>query len=149
MEINEINGADKKSVTEGLPFLLYACAKATQTVYADELADCGLTFTQYLVMSELWRKEMLTLKELGKNLHLDSGTLSPLCQKLGNNGLVERRRCKPDERNLRLSLTAKGKALREKAGEAAERAGTAFQGFRPELSPIFDELGRLLKDLEE
>lgn len=60
-----------------LCFALYTAARATATAYREALAETQLTFPQYLVMLALWENDGLTVSELGTELHLDSGTLSP------------------------------------------------------------------------
>ena len=46
---------------------------------------------------------------------LDSGTLSPLLKRLAAKGLLLKTRGKQDEREVYVSLTEKGTALKEKA----------------------------------
>ena len=63
----------------------------------------------------LWEHNTLTVKEMGDHLFLDSGTLTPLLKKLEAKGLITRTRSTKDERNLNVSITDLGAALREKA----------------------------------
>ena len=98
-----------------LCFPLYVCAKETIRLYKPFLDELELTYTQYIAMMVLWEKKRLTVKELGKVLYLDSGTLTPLLKKLEAKGLLIRERSKEDERNLFISLTEEGKALRDEA----------------------------------
>ena len=98
-----------------LCFPLYACAKETIRLYKPLLDELGLTYTQYITMMVLWEKKRLTVKELGKELYLDSGTLTPLLKKLEAKGFLVRERSKEDERNLFISLTAEGEAMKDEA----------------------------------
>ena len=98
-----------------LCFPLYASARETVKLYKPYLDELDLTYTQYITMMVLWEKKMVTVKSLGERLYLDSGTLTPLLKKLEAKGLVIRRRSDEDERNLNVSLTEAGEALREKA----------------------------------
>ena len=98
-----------------LCFPLYATSREVIKLYKNYLDELDLTYTQYIVMSLLWEHEMLTVKELGDSLFLDSGTLTPLLKKLEAKGLVSRIRSTKDERNLNVSITKEGQALREKA----------------------------------
>jgi DNA-binding MarR family transcriptional regulator len=75
----------------------------------------GLTHPQYLVMLALWGYSPMAVKELTGMLQLDGPTLSPLLKRLEAAGLVTRTRDPSDERQLRVSLTEKGRALREQA----------------------------------
>ena len=45
----------------------------------------------------------------------DSGTLTPLLKKLEQKGFIRRHRSKEDERNLLISITPEGEALRDEA----------------------------------
>ena len=58
---------------------------------------------------------MLNVKELGKLLYLDSGTLTPVLKSLEAKGYVHRCRSTEDERVLNVMITAAGEALKEKA----------------------------------
>ena len=83
--------------------------------YGSRLADLDLTYTQYITMMVLWEERTVSVGHLGKRLHLDSGTLTPLLKKLEAKGLVTRRRSQEDERRLDVTVTEKGMALRERA----------------------------------
>lgn len=98
-----------------LCFPLYACARGIIRQYKPFLDPLGLTYTQYIVMMVLWERGRILSKDLGRTLYLDSGTLTPLLKKLEAKGLVTRERGKKDERNLVVSLTEEGRALKERA----------------------------------
>ena len=98
-----------------LCFPLYACAREVVKKYKPFLDDIDLTYTQYVTMMVLWEKPTVTSKEIGERLHLDSGTLTPVIKKLAEKGLVTRQRSSEDERNLVVTLTDAGLALRERA----------------------------------
>lgn len=98
-----------------LCFPLYACARELIKLYMPLLDEIGLTYTQYISMMVLWAEKTLTVKELGKRLYLDSGTLTPLLKKLETKGLITRTRSSDDERNLIITITDKGEQLKEQA----------------------------------
>ena len=106
---------DALKIENQLCFPLYACAKETIRLYKPYLDDLDLTYTQYITMMVLWEKKRLTVKELGKALYLDSGTLTPLLKKLEAKGLLVRERSKEDERNLFITLTETGEELKDQA----------------------------------
>jgi DNA-binding MarR family transcriptional regulator len=97
-----------------LCFTVYSTAHAFNRAYKPLLDALDLTYPQYLAMFALWEKDNLTVKEMGERLHLDSGTLTPLLKRLEAVGLVRRARDTADERNVRISLTPAGEALRQK-----------------------------------
>ena len=98
-----------------LCFPLYACAKEIVRRYKPFLDEIDLTYTQYITMMVLWEEKQLTVKELGKRLFLDSGTLTPLLKRLEQKGLVKRERDNEDERVLIVSITVAGEKLKEQA----------------------------------
>ena len=98
-----------------LCFPLYACAKEVVRRYREPLEPLGLTYTQYLVMMTLWEYGGMTEGDLGKILHLESGTLAPLLKRLEKQGLLTRSRLESNERKLFLDLTENGRALRRRA----------------------------------
>ena len=98
-----------------LCFPLYACAKEVVRQYRKPLESLKLTYTQYVVMMALWEFGGMTESELGKKVHLDSGTLAPLLKRLEKQGYIQRVRPDDNERTLYLTLTEQGAALKEEA----------------------------------
>ena len=98
-----------------LCFPLYACSREIIKRYKPFLDELDLTYTQYIAMMVLWEEKSVNVKLLGELLHLDSGTLTPLLKKLESKGYVTRRRSAEDERNLIVTITKDGEALRERA----------------------------------
>ena len=98
-----------------LCFPLYACAKEVVRRYRGPLEPLGLTYTQYIVMMILWEQGDMTEGELGKIIHLDSGTLAPLLKRLEKQKLITRSRPANNERKLFIRLTEKGQSLKIKA----------------------------------
>lgn len=98
-----------------LCFPLYACSRETIRLHKPYLDELELTYTQYISMMVLWERKSVTVKELGKELYLGSGTLTPLLKKLEAKGLLTRKRSTEDERNLIVTITEQGEQLKEKA----------------------------------
>lgn len=126
-----------------LCFAVYSTAHALNRVYKPVLDQLGLTYPQYLVMLVLWERDGVTVKEIGLQLHLDSGTLTPLLKRLEAAGLVHRSRDKADERQVQVSLTGAGAALRERAGVAPEQILCASGRSVDELHALKADLIRL------
>ncbi|MGE7956624.1 MarR family winged helix-turn-helix transcriptional regulator [Pseudomonas sp. NPDC089530] len=109
---------DSLKLDSQLCFKLYAASRAVVRGYKPMLDRLGLTYPQYLVMLVLWEwqatpPELPTVKALGERLALDSGTLTPLLKRLEQLQLVQRQRSSRDEREVHLSLSAAGLALRD------------------------------------
>jgi DNA-binding MarR family transcriptional regulator len=96
-------------------FALYNAQRAMVQAYAPLLERLSVTYPQYLVLLCLWERDGRSVGELGERLHLDSGTLSPLLQRLEARGLLQRRRSAEDERRVAAFLTPAGRKLKAKA----------------------------------
>lgn len=96
-----------------LCFALYSASNAIVRAYRPLLEQLDLTYPQYLVMLVLWQQDGVSVKQLGEQLFLDSGTLTPLLKRLDVKGLVRRERSEQDERIRVLTLTEQGKALKK------------------------------------
>ena len=110
----------RRAIDEMLCFSLYAASRATTQAYRRILKPWGLTYPQYLVLIELWEREPRTVSELGDDLALDSGTLSPLLSRLEKLGHVMRTRSSEDARVVSISLTAQGHELRAELALVAD-----------------------------
>ena len=107
-------------------FPLYACSKEIVKAYKPYLDELDLTYTQYITMMVMWEHKELRVKEVGEYLFLDSSTLTPLLKRLEEKGYVARRRSSEDERDLIVTITDKGEALREKAAMVPEKLGACI-----------------------
>jgi MarR family transcriptional regulator, organic hydroperoxide resistance regulator len=110
----EIPG-DPLALERQVCFALSVATRSVLSIYRPILEPMGLTHPQYLVMLALWGQSPLAVKELIEMLQLDGPTLSPLLKRLEAAGLLTRARDPRDERQLQISLTQKGQALREQA----------------------------------
>ena len=132
-----------------LCFPLYACARKVIDAYTPLLKPLGLTYTQYIVMLELWEKEKVKVGELGHRLYLDCGTLTPMLKKMEESGWLTRCRCKVDERVVYVALTDKGRALREQVKDIPGRVGSCITLPQEEAFELYRLLHKLLDSIEE
>lgn len=111
--------------------------------YRPGLEAIGLTYSQYLVMLILWERKQDTLGALCEQLHLDSGTLSPLLKRLERQGMITRRRRAEDERILEIACTPTGERLCDQA-RAVQAEVERATGLDPaELAEMRRDLQRL------
>ncbi|WP_183822668.1 MarR family winged helix-turn-helix transcriptional regulator [Rhizobium sp. BK377] len=143
MEIPE----EEKRLEKQLCFAVYATAHAFTRAYKPILDKVGLTYPQYLVMLVLWEKAELPVKTIGEQLDLDSGTLSPLLKRLEQNGLIKRTRDSRDERQVIVSLTPKGQAMRGEVNTIMSSIGEAIGCTLEEMAVMRDMLTRLRGNL--
>ena len=130
-----------------LCFPLYACSKEVIRRYKPYLDKLDLTYTQYIAMMVMWEKKEVTVKELGKYLYLDSGTLTPVLKKLEEKKYVIRNRSKEDERNLIVSITQEGEDLKEQAVQIPASLSACVNVEPQEAQQLYRLLYKLLDGL--
>ncbi len=138
---------DPLKLENQLCFPLYACAREVVKKYKPFLDEIGLTYTQYIAMMVLWENKNMNVKSLGERLYLDSGTLTPLLKKLEAEGLVTRARSIEDERNLNVTLTDKGEALKQRALDIPGQIGKCIQISPEEAQTLYRILYQILENL--
>ncbi|MEV6323680.1 MarR family winged helix-turn-helix transcriptional regulator [Nocardia sp. NPDC051787] len=111
---------DLLALANQLCFALYSTSRAMTAAYRPFLDSMDVTYPQYIALLALWERPGMTMKELGEQLRLDYGTVSPLIQRLQARGLVESVRCAHDRRSVELRSTEAGLALRRRAREMVE-----------------------------
>ncbi len=127
-----------------LCFPLYVCSKEIVRRYKPYLDELNLTYTQYIAMMVLWEEREVTVTELGKQLFLDSGTLTPLLKKLEQKGFVTRKRMESDERNVCISITDKGDRLKEEAVKIPEKMRCCISLNPEEAKTLYTILQKVL-----
>lgn len=131
-----------------LCFALYACSREITKLYKPHLEELGLTYTQYITLLVLWEQDNIKIKRLGNILHLDSGTLTPLLNKLEKADIVKRVRDKSDERNVFVKLTDKGNEMKEKAKDIPAKVFCSKELSVEEAIDLREELKLLLARLD-
>jgi DNA-binding MarR family transcriptional regulator len=112
---------DEITLDHQLCFALYSASMAISRAYKPLLDALEITYPQYLVLSTLWERGAQSVGNIADRLALESSTITPLVKRLEQADFVVRKRNPEDERQVVVSLTVKGTALREKArclGEA-------------------------------
>ncbi len=138
---------DPLALDRQLCFALAATSRSVIGLYRDLLDPMGLTHPQYLVMLALWEHDPRSVREIAAELRLDSATLSPLLKRLEASGYVRRQRSTADERQLEVSLTTAGRALRDRARAVpvavADRLGWPLERLERLKDDLTDLLGRV------
>ncbi len=135
---------DALKLENQLCFPLYSVANKVIRLYKPLLEPLGLTYTQYLVMMVLWANTQKTVKEIGKLLHLDSGTLTPVLKRMEKNGFLTRTRSKEDERAVIIHITEKGAALKEQAVSVPEKLGSCIPLSKDEAMELYKLLYKVI-----
>lgn len=103
-----------------LCFALHSTSRLVIRKYHEVLEQLGITYPQYLVLLVLWEWDESDYPTpnylaLGKRLDLDSGTLTPLLNRMEASGLITRKTPPHDKRERYIKLTRAGRALKRRA----------------------------------
>ena len=144
-----MNKYDALRLDNQLCFPLYAASREVIKQYRPYLDALNLTYTQYIAMMVFWEEKKVTVKDLGKKLYLDSGTLTPVLKSLEAKGFVDRYRSTEDERVLIVEITPKGEELREQALKIPGEVGKSIRLEKEEARELYRLLYKLLAGMRE
>jgi DNA-binding MarR family transcriptional regulator len=136
---------DQLHLSEQVCFPVYVFAKEIINQYRPLLEALDLTYPQYLVMMVLWEQEAQTVNQLGEKLKLDSGTLTPLLKRMELKAFISRDRSTVDERIVNISLTEKGKAIKEKASCIPTQLMESMDVSMEDLTTLKNIITKILK----
>lgn len=131
-----------------LCFPLYAASREIIKRYRPFLDALDLTYTQYITMMPIWEAKRISVKELGKALFLDSGTLTPVLKSLESKGYITRARSSEDERVLLAELTDEGASLRERALSVPAQISSCIRLPEEDALQLYRILHRILAQEE-
>jgi len=95
-------------------------------------------------MMVMWEMKSVNVKTLGENLYLDSGTLTPVLKKLESKGYIKRERSNQDERNLVVTITKEGEALKDKAIKIPSEMGACVKLTKDEAAVLYKLLYKII-----
>ena len=134
---------ERQKVGKQLSFALYGATSRMIRSHRPFLEPLGLTFPQFLVMVTLYEKIPRTVGEIGAELGMDNGTLTPLLKRLVSAGLVTRMRDAEDDRRVLINLTANGEAMREDVLSIPAKIESACKLTNRDLADLRDTLNNL------
>lgn len=143
-ENSETCSYDAIKLEKQLCFPLYACSREIIKKYRPFLDKLDLTYTQYIAMMVLWEYGSVSVKELGKKLFLDSGTLTPVLKSLESKGFISRKRSENDERVLIAEITDNGIKLKDEAVKIPSKIGSCVSLSQDEASTLYGLLYKIL-----
>ena len=125
-------------------FPLYAASREVIKRYRPYLDAMELTYTQYIVLLVIWEHGTISVRDLGRKLYLDSGTLTPVLKTMEQAGLITRCRSTEDERVLMITITESGLALQEKAQEIPAAIRESLGLNEKELQTLMQLMNKIL-----
>jgi DNA-binding MarR family transcriptional regulator len=99
-----------------LCFRAYTASRLTIRLYKPILDQLKLTYPQYVTMLVLWDEKEIGFRELGKKLHMQTGTLTPLIKRLEKLNYVSKSKDPHDDRKAIVKLSKAGEDLLPVAG---------------------------------
>lgn len=133
-------------------FPLYAASRLITRGYQPHLEKLGITYPQYLVLMVLWEEDGITVNDIAAKLILNTNTVTPLLKRMEGMGIISRRRSMADERKVLITLTEKGRKMRDEAAaiplqlvEELQQVGITAE----ELMELKQRLDRLVEHLKE
>ena len=96
---------------EHVCFLLDVATRRITRFYNRRLRRFGITYNHLFILTCLWEQDGVHVKDLAKQLDLDSSSLTGHLDRLERVALVVRQDDPDDRRAVRVFLTAKGRCL--------------------------------------
>lgn len=126
--------------------LLDQAAKNLRRIQRLTIRESGLTPPQYQVLTTLWERDELPLKELANACNCTRATITGLVDGLERKGLVSRKPNPSDRRSLLAALTDEGRAIQQQTPSLEKIYNRCCTGLTPQE---FRHLGILLSKLNE
>lgn len=139
---------DALKLENQLCFPLYAAAREVIKLYRPHLDTLDLTYTQYITMMVMWAEKKISVRDMGKRLYLDSGTLTPVLKSLESKGYIRRYRSTEDERVLIVELTEEGSRLKNEAVEVPQQVGSCIRLEPEEAMQLYRLLYKVLDGMQ-
>ena len=139
---------DALKLENQLCFPLYAASREVIKLYRPHLDTLDLTYTQYIAMMVMWAEKKISVRDMGKRLYLDSGTLTPVLKSLESKGYIRRYRSSEDERVLIVELTGEGRKLKDEAVEVPQQVGSCIRLEPEEALQLYRLLYKVLDGMQ-
>jgi DNA-binding MarR family transcriptional regulator len=114
--VGKVPGIEKKTmdVSKRLGLRIRRAMFALRRLLMSRLAPLGVTHEQYLILLYLDEEDGITQKELARRSFTNPNTVTDIVRHLEAGGFVRRSTDQDDRRALRVQITPKGRAFRER-----------------------------------
>ena len=140
--------SEKLYLRNQLCFPFYAISRNIIKRYTPLLSEINLTYPQYLVMLVLWEKDYRCVKDICRELWLETNTISPLLKILEKKWFIYRKKCESNNKEIYITLSAKGKKLHDEAKNIPDTLLKWLDISTDSLKNIYKELISLMKVLD-
>lgn len=130
-------------LNEAVGFLLDDAARLMTRAFTKKLAVHGIPLGAFPFLRALWEEDGLTQTELADRLGRAGPTAVAALRQMERDGLIRRVADKADKRKAYIHLTAKGRAVYERAKPDTEsHMRRCLSGFTPEEQEVFKKMLR-------
>ena len=91
------------------------------SIYQKEIEGLGLAVVEWYILRLLYEQDGQMASRLADGVGRAATSFTPILDKLENKGLIERRSHPADRRAVKIHLTKKGQALKERIAASAEQ----------------------------
>ena len=116
------------AIEESLGYLVNRAARAFASRLAAELRPFDVGIGQWAVLLHLWANDGLTQAQLARRVAIEQPTMVRTIDRMERDGLVTRTPDPNDRRASRISLTDRGRALRDDLVPLADEVNRAATG---------------------
>jgi len=138
---------DFLTLDKQLCFAVYETSGEFTKLYTSALKPFGLTYPQYLVLLALWERNGVTMKELGHQVSLGTGTLTPMISRMQENGWLRKERSTKDERKVYITLEEKAyneqSNITQKVSEEVQLCNISLTEYEELMARLTDLNGKL------
>jgi len=145
--VNEATEFDPLKLEHQLCFRLYSASRKMTRAYQPILEQHGLTYPQYILLMIMWAHESIDFKELSQIIDLKTATLTPIVQKLVVLGYANKEKNPDDGRKINVSLTKRGKDLKEVLKHVPKDLATCVDLEQERYRALINELDHLMEKL--
>jgi DNA-binding MarR family transcriptional regulator len=137
-------------LARSIPHLITRIFREQNRIHGRAVAEFNLSTEQAHLLVVLWTMGPMTMKDLGKEVALSSGTLSTAIDRMESSGLVTRSPDPTDGRSVRIEPATWPKPKRDKLlTTIIETETTLFSVLtEKERTTLYDLLNRVLTNLE-
>jgi DNA-binding MarR family transcriptional regulator len=98
---------------ESIGYLSRYAYRAFVRVLAGRLAPHGIATGEWAALRVLWQSENLSQVELASRMKVEKASLTAVLNKMQKKGLIEKTTGSDDRRKVKISLTARGRKMRD------------------------------------
>jgi homoprotocatechuate degradation regulator HpaR len=141
------NGLAMRPFARSLPMQLLRAREALMQEFRPHLRKHGLSEQQWRVLRALAEAGSMDINALGEMCQIHPASLSRMLPNLEDEGRIERRVSRDDQRYVIVSITAKGKVLFRRVAKESEQIYASIEqriGSR-ELKTLYDLLDRTVR----